>query len=140
MKIFKLTVVKTCTYEALLLADSLEEAISIKDNHSTNMVREKSPKTTILDSNVIEHEGDIISTDVFNIMNPNEILVIHAEKDKDKYPFLCSMYDPCDPGHTEGVSDYFIDQLTDMITLENKEAIMKEIKKVVQYDEIIVRD
>ncbi len=28
-----------------------------------------------------------------------------------RFPFIISMYDPCDPGHTRGIPDYFADQI-----------------------------
>lgn len=31
------------------------------------------------------------------------------------FPFLVSMFDPTDPGHTEGVPQYFIEQINEKI-------------------------
>jgi hypothetical protein len=28
-----------------------------------------------------------------------------------RFPFIISMHDPCDPGHTRGIPDYFADQI-----------------------------
>ncbi len=140
-KIYELTVVKKLTYKAFLIADSYTDALDMKNVHSTTILREHSPSGTFINSAISEYNGPIVATDVFKLMNSNEeTLFLSAEEHKEKYPFLCSMYDPCDPGHTRGVSDYFIDQLTDMITLENKAEVMKEIRLVFQYGEIIIQD
>ena len=31
--------------------------------------------------------------------------------DDSRFPFIISMHDPCDPGHTRGIPDYFADQI-----------------------------
>lgn len=140
-KIFELTVIKKLTYKAFLIAESYNEALDIKDIHSTTILREKSPSGTFINSAITEYKGPIVATDVFKLMNCNEeTLFLSVDTCSEKYPFLCSMYDPCDPGHTKGVTDYFIDSLTDMITEENKAEVMKEIKAIFPYESIIISD
>lgn len=141
MNFFKINVKKTCVYEGIIVANSIEEALIKKDRYTndTLRIRTDQPESVAIESNITEFKGDIVANDVFKLLNNEHCIVIKMSQ-KDNFPFLCSMYDPCDPNHTRGDTDYFIDQLTDMITNENKVEVMKEIKYIFQYDEVIVMD
>jgi hypothetical protein len=67
-------------------------------------------------------------------------LFIHFQNPN--FPILCSMFDACDPGHTRGCSDYFEDQLLQMLEntsdIEKKALIEKELSilKTVSWVEV----
>jgi len=62
--------------------------------------------------------------------------------DNDRYPNLISMYDPSDPDHTVGDSDYFEDQLDEMLleaeTNVEKDSILREKQSLSSYDRVII--
>lgn len=139
--VYLLTATKVSTYKGFVCANTLEEAEAAKERLSleTAAIRELTPEITT-SSTITLHEGDLVAEDVFKVLNSEECLFLSVRSNKENYPFLCSMYDPCDPGHTRGVTDYFVDSLTDMINEENKHEVMKEIKAIFAYDEVIITD
>jgi len=63
-----------------------------------------------------------------------------ANSIKQTHPILFNMYDESDPGHTFGCSEYFIEQLEEMLeeaeTEKDRETILKEIEFVSKYEDI----
>jgi len=63
-----------------------------------------------------------------------------ADSLKDNWPVLYNMYDASDPEHTFGSSDYFIDQMEELLEEAETEKDIQEIKKTIsfleKYDEI----
>jgi len=77
--------------------------------------------------------------DIFEIINPICNFSDSHRNMQEKYPFISSMYDPTDPGHTRGPSDYFVDQLFEIIeehTEEEQAQIRKEIQFISMYSNV----
>jgi len=63
----------------------------------------------------------------------SKIFRTNAENIKDKYPILYHMYDPCDIEHTMGSSDYFLDQLEELLSESESVEDIKEIEKTIEF-------
>lgn len=61
---------------------------------------------------------------------------VYISNKSDKFPFLASMYDPTDKGHTRGDIDYFIEEIKgaiaewDDISLEELEVELAKLKEL----------
>lgn len=143
--IFKIEIIELKKHSLLVSSDSLDGAYEIANtimldlNDSNSTIIEKSfrkyidmEKTTII--------NELSTEESLKIINQEDIL--YVDVNSTDLVNLASMFDPSDPGHTRGDSDYFIDQLTEMIIErpEDRTEIMKEILIIARYIRIIVSD
>jgi len=67
---------------------------------------------------------------------------VNSISDKEKFSNLIAHYDPTDPDHTKGSSDYFIELLEEYQAMaetdEESEQLQKEIDYISKYEEVII--
>lgn len=144
MNAYQLDWTEEKTFRAIIIANDPSEALKLAQQADFSITRELKDKHEIyIDKHSMEDLTEVSVEDFSSVINCSDKILIdpYSTSDKEKYPFLISMYDSSDPDHTRGSSDYFADQLAEMIidNPENKAAIMKEMLIIIKFDEVEIR-
>ncbi len=143
LTLFKIEAKETKIYECFILAKDYQEARKQYIQIDFDLFVEQPNSHDIFFHDLNEHKGDLTTGNYQTLYNAYGTLTISASADKEEFPYLTDLYDDYKidfksnhKNHNCAV-DYFIDKLTEKITTENKVDVMKEIKKIFNYESIL---
>ncbi len=134
-KIYVLRFEEKRFYECLVQAKSYEEAVSLKNEIPFDMCIESKSEHAIDFLEADTFSGDLNVERYSTLYNPYGTLTLSMSNDIKEFPNLMNLFTK--KRNILSV-DLCIERLTELITTENKNELMKEIKSIFHYETVMV--